>query len=54
MLTPIEDYRKGMLPLVAPVTLLERHLGRSPVPDRVHAQVYLNPYPKELLLRNHV
>jgi uncharacterized protein YbgA (DUF1722 family) len=24
------------------------------VPEWVHKQVYLNPYPKELMLRNHV
>jgi uncharacterized protein YbgA (DUF1722 family) len=24
------------------------------VPDWVHQQVYLHPYPKELMLRNHV
>ena len=29
-------------------------LNRYPVPDWVHQQVYLHPYPKELMLRNHV
>jgi len=29
-------------------------LKRNPVPDWVHQQVYLNPYPHELMLRNHV
>jgi hypothetical protein len=29
-------------------------LNRYPVPAWVHLQVYLNPYPKELMLRNHV
>jgi uncharacterized protein YbgA (DUF1722 family) len=41
---------------------LKHHLNRYPVPDWVpvpsvawvHQQVYLNPYPKELMLRNHV
>ena len=50
----IEDYRQGLLPLIVPLTLLKHHLSRYPVPDRVHQQVYLNPYPKELMLRNHV
>ena len=50
----IEDYRQAMLPLIVPVTLLKHHLRRYPVPDWVHQQVYLNPYPKELMLRNHV
>lgn len=50
----IEDYRSGMLPLVVPITLLKHHLARHDVPAWVHVQTYLNPYPKELMLRNHV
>jgi uncharacterized protein YbgA (DUF1722 family) len=30
------------------------HLNRHSVPDWVHPQAYLTPYPKELMLRNHV
>jgi uncharacterized protein YbgA (DUF1722 family)/uncharacterized protein YbbK (DUF523 family) len=54
LLEHIEDYRNGLLPLIVPLTLLKHHLGRHQVPDWVHQQVYLYPYPKELLLRNHV
>ena len=50
----IEDYRQGLLPLIVPLTLLKHHLSRYPAPDWVHQQVYLHPYPKELMLRNHV
>jgi len=50
----IEDYRQGMVPLIVPLTLLKHHLNRHPVPDWVDQQVYLHPYPKELMLRNHV
>jgi uncharacterized protein YbgA (DUF1722 family)/uncharacterized protein YbbK (DUF523 family) len=50
----VEDYRKGLVPLIVPMTLLKHHLRRHSVPDWVHQQVYLNPYPKELMLRNHV
>jgi uncharacterized protein YbgA (DUF1722 family) len=50
----IEDYRKGFVPLIVPLTLLKHHLSRHEVPDWVHQQVYLYPYPKELMLRNHV
>jgi uncharacterized protein YbgA (DUF1722 family) len=50
----IEDYRRGIVPLIVPVTLLKHHLGRHPVPEWIHQQVYLKAYPKELLLRNHV
>jgi len=49
----IEDYRQGLVPLIVPLTLLKHHLNRYPVPEWVHQQVYLNPYPKELMLRNH-
>lgn len=54
LLNLMEDYRNGLVPLVVPLTLLQHHLRRHPVPDWVHEQVYLNPYPKELMLRNHV
>jgi uncharacterized protein YbgA (DUF1722 family) len=50
----VEDYRQGLVPLIVPLTLLKHHLNRYPVPDWVHQQVYLHPYPKELMLRNHV
>ena len=56
----IEDYRQGLVPLIVPLTLLKHHLNRYPVPDwvpvpfRVHQHVYLHPYPKALMLRNHV
>jgi uncharacterized protein YbgA (DUF1722 family) len=47
----IEDYRQGLVPLIVPLTLLKRHLSCYPVPEWVHQQVYLHPYPKELMLR---
>jgi uncharacterized protein YbgA (DUF1722 family) len=50
----IEETRQGLVPLIVPLTLLKHHLNRYPVPDWVHQQVYLHPYPKELMLRNHV
>jgi uncharacterized protein YbgA (DUF1722 family) len=50
----IEDYRQGLVPLIVPLTLLKHHLNCYPVPEWVHQQVYLHPYPKELMLRNHV
>jgi uncharacterized protein YbgA (DUF1722 family)/uncharacterized protein YbbK (DUF523 family) len=49
----IEDYRKGLLPLVVPVTLL-RHYVRAHSIGYIVNQVYLNPHPKEMMLRNHV
>ncbi|MFW6051887.1 MAG: YbgA family protein [Myxococcota bacterium] len=49
----IERYRNGLLPLIVPVTLLFHHFRRHPVPW-VNEQTYLDPYPAELMLRNHV
>ncbi|MBN1260495.1 MAG: DUF523 and DUF1722 domain-containing protein [Anaerolineae bacterium] len=54
LLGVIEDYRNGLVPLIVPVTLLKHHLNRHDAPDWVHVQTYLHPYPRELLLRNHV
>lgn len=50
----IEDDRRQLVPLIVPLTLLKHHLRQPSVPKWVHKQVYLNPYPKELMPRNHV
>lgn len=50
----IDDYAGGLVPLIVPVTLLKHHLRRHEMPDWIGRQAYLNPYPKELTLRNHV
>lgn len=52
ILQVIEDYRQGFVPLVVPVTLL-RHYVRTHSVEYIANQVYLNPHPKELMLRNH-
>jgi uncharacterized protein YbgA (DUF1722 family) len=49
----LDDYRQGLVPLVVPLTLLQHHFRRHSTPW-VEAQTYLNPYPAELMLRNHV
>lgn len=49
----IEAYRQGRVPLVVPLTLFQHHFRRHAVPW-VQEQVYLNPYPAELMLRNQV
>lgn len=49
----IDHYRQGLVPLVVPLTLLQHHFRRHPAPW-VEEQTYLNPYPAELMLRNHV
>lgn len=48
----IERYRQGSVPLIVPVTLLHHHFRRNPVNDWVTSQIYLDPYPYELMLRN--
>jgi len=47
-------HRLGQTPLIVPLTLTKHYVRLNPVPDWVHRQVYFNPYPKELMLRNHV
>ena len=49
----IEDYRLGLVPLVVPVTLV-RHFVRLHGIGYLAGQTYLEPHPKELMLRNHV
>ena len=49
----IDDYRQGTVPLTVPLKLIEHHFRRHPS-DYVALQVYLNPHPAELGLRNHL
>ena len=49
----IEDYRIGLVPLVVPVTLLGHHARRHKI-EYLTRQRFLEPHPKELMLRNHV
>ena len=53
LLGSIEDYRLGLVPLVVPLTLIKHHVRRHKV-EYLTRQVYLDPHPKELMLRNHV
>jgi len=48
----LEDYRKGLLPLVVPLTLLRYEIHRHSI-DYLAGQLYFDPHPKELMLRNH-
>jgi len=49
----IEDYRLGLVPLIVPVTMLRHHVHRQHI-DYLVGQIYLEPHPKELMLRNRV
>lgn len=49
----IDEYRRGLVPLVVPLTLLRHHARRLDV-SYLLGQTYLEPHPRELLLRNRV
>jgi uncharacterized protein YbgA (DUF1722 family)/uncharacterized protein YbbK (DUF523 family) len=53
LLALIEDYRQGLVPLVVPLMLIRHYVRRFEV-DYLRGQHYLEPHPKELMLRNHV
>lgn len=50
LLDVIHAYRRGAAPFAAPLTLLRHHFRRHPDPY-IAGQTYLNPDPRELLLR---
>ncbi len=47
----ISQYRLGIVPLVVPLTLLKHHFRQHPDPY-IAQQVYLQPHPENLSLRN--
>ena len=49
----VRDYERGLVPLVVPQTLLRHHVRRQGV-EYLAGQTYLDPDPKELMLRNRV
>jgi uncharacterized protein YbgA (DUF1722 family) len=49
----IDEYRRGLVPLVVPLTLIRHHVRLQRV-DYLEGQTYLDPHPRELMLRNHV
>ena len=53
LLEIIDEYRKGYIPLIVPVTLLNHYVRKY---DQYYLkdQYYLHPHPIELKLRNHV
>ena len=53
LLQVIENYHKGLIPLVVPVTLINHYVRKYNEPY-LKRQYYLNPHPLELMLRNHV
>jgi uncharacterized protein YbgA (DUF1722 family) len=51
LLALIDAYRLGRLPRAVPVALLKHHFRRHP-DAYIERQVYLNPHPAELMLRD--
>ena len=53
MLSVIDGYHRRQTPLIVPITLLNHYVRKYQQPY-LQQQVYLNPHPVELSLRNHV
>lgn len=53
LLAIIDDYRRELIPLIVPITLIGHYVRKY---DKTYLkdQTYLNPHPSELQLRNHV
>ena len=52
LLGVLDDYHRGLTPLIVPLTLIKHYVQIFDV-GYIRDQVYLNPHPKELMLRNH-
>lgn len=53
LLEVIDNFHRQRVPLVVPVTLLAHYVRKYGEPY-LERQLYLNPHPMELMLRNHV
>ncbi|MDT8394867.1 MAG: DUF523 and DUF1722 domain-containing protein [bacterium] len=53
LLTAIHQYRKELVPLVVPLTLIRHHIRKHGQPY-LEGQIYFHPNPLEIILRNHV
>jgi uncharacterized protein YbgA (DUF1722 family)/uncharacterized protein YbbK (DUF523 family) len=53
LLEVIDLYRKEIIPLIVPITLINHYVRKYDQPY-LKEQIYLNPHPLELQLRNHV
>jgi uncharacterized protein YbgA (DUF1722 family)/uncharacterized protein YbbK (DUF523 family) len=53
LLSVIDDFKRELVPLVAPIVLL-RTFVRTKNIAYLEGQTYLYPHPKEMMLRNHV
>ena len=53
LLDLIDAYRHEQVPLIVPMTLIHHHLRRHPN-NYISKQYYINPHPRELMLRNRI
>lgn len=53
LLSIIDQYHQSFVPLIVPLTLLKHYVRKFNEPYLIK-QIYLNPHPSELMLRNHV
>jgi uncharacterized protein YbgA (DUF1722 family)/uncharacterized protein YbbK (DUF523 family) len=53
LLEVIRQFKRGLIPLIVPVTLLGHYVRKYDQPY-LKEQTYLHPHPAELMLRNHV
>ena len=53
ILKVINDYHRELVPLIVPITLLRHYINKFEI-EYIQNQYYLQPHPKELMLRNHV
>jgi uncharacterized protein YbgA (DUF1722 family)/uncharacterized protein YbbK (DUF523 family) len=53
LLDVIGQYGKELVPLIVPITLLKHYVKKFDI-QYIKNQVYLDPHPRELMLRNHV
>jgi uncharacterized protein YbgA (DUF1722 family)/uncharacterized protein YbbK (DUF523 family) len=53
LLETIDAYQSALVPLVVPLTLIQHYVRKFEV-SYLSRQVFLSPYPAELMLRNHV
>ena len=49
----IGSYKKGLLPLIVPITLLRHHFRRNPN-EYITQSYYMSPHPGELMLLNNI
>jgi uncharacterized protein YbgA (DUF1722 family) len=53
LVATIDEYRRGLVPLIVPLTLLRHHVRAHDI-SYLSGQTYLEPHPRELMLRNRV